>query len=343
MYNNKSTNKRFFLLIPLLFLISLSLILYKFGERWLKHLLIYLSHASWARNLVTNLGIARPVARRFVAGETLDEALIATRSLNANGLLVTLDYLGEQVTDEVIAAECRDEILGLLDKIAEFGLSANVSVKLTQLGLRIREEIALNNLRQILERAKSQNNRIRIDMEESDLVDSTLRVYRTLRDQYGFNNVGVVIQAYLYRSGADVKELIDEGAWVRLCKGAYAESPEVAFPDKADTDANFILLAKSMLSDLARENGVFLAVASHDEQIINEIKEYVHRIRTPKNNFEFQMLYGIRRDLQDQLVKEGYQVRAYVPYGTAWYPYLVRRLAERPANLWFFVSNFLRR
>jgi proline dehydrogenase len=211
------------------------------------------------------------------------------------------------------------------------------------LGLKINNELALDNLRQILSEACHYNNKVRIDMEESQAVDATLDKYRTLRDNDGFDNVGVVIQAYIFRSEADVRQLIEEGAWVRLCKGAYAEPPEVAFPAKADTDANFIKLTQMMLSEKARQNGTYLGIATHDEAMINAAIQYVRENKIPQNAFEFQMLYGIRRELQEALVKQGYQVRIYIPYGTAWYPYFVRRLAERPANLWFFVSNFFRR
>jgi proline dehydrogenase len=317
--------------------------LYLFGERWLRLVLIYLSHAGWARGLISKLPVARQVARRFVAGETIEEAMAACQALNARGLMVTLDYLGESITDEAVAAASRDEILQLLDRIEATGVDANVSVKLSQLGLRIRQDIALENMRHILSRAQEYGNRVRIDMEESELVDLTLEIYRTLRDDMGYANVGVVIQSYLYRSERDVARLIDEGAWVRLCKGAYAEPPDIAFPNKADTDASYVKLTQMMLSDEARGQGVYLGIATHDEKMIEAAVDYATREAIPPAEYEFQMLYGIRRDLQEGLVAQGYQVRTYVPYGTAWYPYFVRRLAERPANLWFFFSNLLRR
>jgi len=333
-----------FLWIPVFFtLILFAFAAYLYGERWLRLVLIYLSHAAWARNLVSSMPIARQVARRFVAGETLEEAMAATRALNARHMMVTLDYLGESVTDEAVAAASRDEILRLLDRINTTGLDANVSVKLSQLGLRIRHDLALENMRQILTRAKGYDNRVRIDMEESELVDRTLGIYRTLRDEMGFDNVGVVIQSYLYRSKRDVARLIEEGAWVRLCKGAYAEPPDIAFAHKADTDANYVKLTQMMLSDEARASGVYLGIATHDEDMINAALRFAESHAIPADAFEFQMLYGIRRDLQESLVDRGFRVRTYVPYGTAWYPYFVRRLAERPANLWFFASNLLKR
>ncbi len=333
-----------FLWFPVtVFFILLGIGVYLYGERWLRLILIYLSHAGWARQLISGLPIARRVARRFVAGETIDEAMAATQALNARELMVTLDYLGESVTDEAVANDCRDEILGILDRIEAAGLDANVSVKLSQLGLRIHPDIALENMRQILERAQRYDNRVRIDMEESELVDKTLDIYRTLRDEMGYPNVGVVIQSYLYRSERDVTRLIDEGAWVRLCKGAYAEPPEIAFSHKADTDANYVKLTQMMLGEEARANGVYLGIATHDEDMINAALDFAESQGISPDEYEFQMLYGIRRDLQDSLVSQGYRVRTYVPYGTAWYPYFVRRLAERPANMWFFISNLFKR
>lgn len=330
--------------VPLLLLtLFLGLLLYGNGERWLRQLLLYLSGAPWARNLVSSFSIAQRVAGRFVAGETVHEAMAVTRELNQAGMLVTLDYLGESVMDRAMAESARDEILHLLDCIEETRANANVSVKLSQLGVKIDRQLALDNMRQVLTRAQRYRNRIRIDMEDSPLVDTTLDIYRTLRDGDGFDNVGVVIQSYLYRSEADVRHLIEEGAGIRLCKGAYAEPPEVAFPDKADTDRNFVHLTRLMLSDEARQKGVYPAVATHDEKMIEATRNFVAAYNIPAEAFEFQMLYGIRRELQESLRHQGYRVRVYVPYGGAWYPYFMRRLAERPANLWFFISNLLRR
>ncbi len=338
----KKSSNNFSLFGISLLIIILALILYRFGERWLRLLLISLSHSAFARDIIERLPVARAVARRFVAGESLEEAMAATRALNARGMLVTLDHLGESVTDRNVALSARDEILKLLDRINDAGLKANVSVKLTQLGLRIDEQLALENMRQILARANEHGNKVRIDMEESEVVDTTLGIYRQLIDSYQFDNVGIVIQAYLYRSEEDVKQLADGGAWVRLCKGAYAEPPDIAFPEKRDTDANFMALTRFLLSQKARDNGVYLGVATHDEQMISETLAFATAEDIDPEEFEFQMLYGIRRDLQEELVKQGYKVRIYVPYGTAWYPYFVRRLAERPANLLFFIRNLFK-
>lgn len=342
---SQDKSRRLNLTLPILFglILIVGFLLYLYGERWLRHILIYLSHATWARDLVSSFTVAKQVAGRFVAGETAEEAMATTRELNEKGMLVTLDYLGESVKDSAEAIASKDEILSLFKMIDDTGGRANVSVKLSQLGLKIDTALALDNLRQILQEARKFNNKVRIDMEESQVVDATLDIYRTVRDEDGFDNVGVVIQSYLYRSEEDVRRLVEEGAWVRLCKGAYAEPPEVAYPDKADTDANFVKLTKMMLSEEARQNGVYLGVATHDEDMIDAAVQYVQAQQIPKDAFEFQMLYGIRRELQETLVQKGYKLRIYVPYGTAWYPYFVRRLAERPANLWFFISNFFRR
>ena len=337
----KSKRSRF--LIPILLPILIFAVLsFWFAETWLRQLLLYLSSASWARRLVSGMPIASRVASRFVAGERIEDALKATRELNQKGMLVTLDYLGESVSNIYEAMDARDEILRLLSKINDEGLNANVSLKLSQIGLKLDEQLALDNGRLIVECAHSYGNKIRIDMEESQVVDTTLDIYHTLRYDFGFENVGVVIQSYLFRSEEDVRALIEEGAWIRLCKGAYMEPPEVAFVDKADTDRNYIKLMQMLLSETAQQKGVYLGVATHDEQMIEETKEFARSRNLAPSDFEFQMLFGIRRDLQEMLVDQGYQMRIYVPYGAAWYPYFVRRLAERPANLWFFISNLLR-
>lgn len=319
----------------------------QFGERWLRTILLYLSNAVWARRLVSDWSIARRVAYRFVAGESIDEVIAVSRDLNEQGFLVTLDYLGESVTTLAEADDACREISRLLDAIGDQAVAnptvmANVSVKLSQLGLKIDPEHTLQHMISLLQKARSHNNKIRIDMEESALVDTTLRIYRTLRYNHGFDNVGVVIQSYLYRSQDDVRRLVEEGAWVRLCKGAYMEPPEVAYPVKADTDANYVRLMKQLLGEEARSTGVYTGFATHDEKMVAATKEFAALEGIGVEEFEFQMLYGIRRELQRQLVGDGYRVRIYVPYGTAWYPYFVRRLAERPANLWFFLSNFVR-
>lgn len=321
---------------------ALTFLLFRNGEKWLRNVLIYLSQAGWARNIVSNWSVSWRVASRFVSGADREAAIATTRALNSKGLLVTLDYLGESCTSEGEALQARAEILRLLDDIDRHKLQANVSVKPTQLGLKIDPELAYENICALAQKAKSVGNFIRIDMEDHPTTDATLNIYRRLRYSDGLDNVGVVIQSYLYRSEDDIERLIGDGARVRLCKGAYAEPPEVAYPQKVDVDANYLNLSRLMLSEKARSRGMYPAFATHDPAIIEDIKLYVRANHIPADSFEFQMLYGIRRDLQESLAREGYRVRVYVPYGTAWYPYFVRRLAERPANIWFFISNFVK-
>ncbi len=329
--------------VLLLLLMVAVIALYLRGEQWLRGILVYLSAATWARNIVTRVPLARSFASRFIAGDTTADAMAVVQELNRSGMSATINYLGEHVTtpDEAIAA--RDEILHLLDVIEEAGVDANVSIKPSQLGLQIDPQLLHDNLRVLLERAASYGNKIRIDMEDYPTLDTTLGIYRSLRDEDGFgNHVGIVIQAYLQRTADDLAQLAQEGAWIRLCKGAYAEPPAVAFPDKADTDRNYVKMAQLLLSEKARKNGVYVGFATHDEEMITAVIAHAESNRTPPSAYEFQMLHGIRRELQASLVRRGYQVRVYVPYGTAWYPYFVRRLAERPANLWFFLSNLVK-
>ncbi len=328
------------LLLPIIILAAAGYLVFRNGGSWLRHILSYLSTARWARNLVSNWSIAWRVASRFVAGTDRTAAIDLTREMNNNGLQVTLDYLGESCTNEGEALQAREEILRLLGDIGRNNLEANVSIKPTQLGMKIDYDLAVENICSLVAKASQMGNFIRIDMEDSPTVDTTLKIYRHIRYSAGLPNVGVVIQSYLYRSEADIEQLIEEGARVRLCKGAYAEPADVAFPKKIDVDANYLNLSRLLLSPKARQNGGYPAFATHDPKMIDEIKRYVRANNIPSDAFEFQMLHGIRRDLQESLVKEGYRVRVYVPYGTAWYPYFVRRLAERPANLWFFISNY---
>jgi len=309
----------------------------------LRSLFLYLARAGWAKGMIMRIGLARRTAHRFVAGDTLEEAIAATRQLNNHGLEVTLDHLGESVSDEAGALQATQDYLELLDAIAQSGIRATASLKLTQLGLDIRKDLCVDNVHEILEKAKATGNHITIDMESSDYTDVTLDVYRKLRDEHGFDNVGIVIQAYLYRSESDMKTLAAEGAFVRLCKGAYKEPPDRAFPDKADVDANFVHLVEQFLNPEACAAGAYLGIATHDEKMIDASIAHVKQHNVPYENFEFQMLYGIRSRLQQQLHDDGYKVRVYVPYGTQWYPYFMRRLAERPANIIFFISNFFRR
>lgn len=341
MHQNRSPIKwlLFFIIV-----IAFSVVLvYQYGERWIRTLLLYLSTADWARQTATQFPPAWQVASRFIAGETGQDVIHATKEVNQQGLSATLNFLGESVDTEEDAAAARESIIQLIQQVHHNGVNANVSVKPTQLGLHLGTQTILENLQQVLTAAEKYDTRIRIDMEDSSVTDTTLELYRHLRDKDQFGNrVGIVIQAYLYRTEADIEALIQEGAWVRLCKGAYKEPNELAFPQKADTDANFLKLAKLMLSDEAQQRGMYPSFATHDETLIQAIIQHARQHQIDKDSFEFQMLYGVRRDLQQEICHQGYRVRVYIPFGTAWYPYFMRRLAERPANLWFFISNFFK-
>lgn len=320
----------------------------------LRSFLIYLSKAAWAQKLITSWGFARRAAARFVAGDTAQDAIHVVRELNGKGITATLDRLGEHTSTAEEANAAADAIVQVLHQIDKAGVKANISIKLTQIGMGLDEETCRQNLVRILEQAKKGNNFIRIDMEDTPYTDITIGMYHSMLER-GFTPdcFGVVQQAYLFRAEADTRALLEKGARIRLVKGAYNESPEKAFPKKADTDSNFDLLAKIIIDATAtRENNAasmdgrippFTAIASHDDKRIGFAKKHAEKIGLPKRAIEFQMLYGIRRDLQEQLAEEGYPVRVYVPFGTQWYPYFMRRLAERPTNIWFFVSNYFRR
>lgn len=306
----------------------------------MRSLFLALSESAQLRQVAVGFGPARAMARRFVAGEELEEAVSVVHELNGQGVLATLDPLGENVTSETEARDATNEILSLIEAIQANGLQSGVSVKLTQLGLDLGPWLVTDNLQRILALAMQANRFVRIDMESSDYVQTTLDLFKELWASY--RNVGVVIQSYLYRSVDDVTRLIDMGASIRLVKGAYNEPSEVAFPDKRDTDANFVRLMQMLFSEQAQANGVYPAIATHDTKLIDWAKGHTQEQGISKKGFEFQMLYGIRTGLQRQLLEEGYKVRIYVPYGQQWYPYFMRRLAERPANVLFLVRNLLR-
>ena len=315
----------------------------------LRNLLLYLSRAGWARAIVTRLGIARRMARRFVAGETTDEAIATVRSLNARGINATLDHLGESVTTQAEATRAADDYVRVLELIEARQVRSNVSLKLTQMGLDLSQDFCYQNVRRIVETARRLGNFVRIDMEGTPHTDATIAVFRKLHAE--FDNVGLVLQAYLYRTEADLLALLEERARLRLCKGAYQEPPDKAFPRKADTDANFLRLAGLMLENAHRlppldPSGRFPplpAIATHDEKMVAGTLAHAERLGLAQGCCEFQMLHGIGRELQERLSTGGYPVRVYVPYGTQWYPYLMRRLAENPANVWFFVRALVRR
>lgn len=318
----------------------------------LRSFFIALSKASWAQDAIVKWGVARRASRRFVAGETVEDAVAAVKVLNGNGILATLDHLGENTKDRNDAENSTSEILALIQTIEETGIRSNISIKLSQIGLSLDEDLCRENLGTILDRARKSNNFIRIDMEDSTLTQKTVNAFLWARE-HGFENVGLVIQSYLFRSMDDILTLAKSGSRIRLCKGAYKEPAQIAFPQKSDVDNNYDRLVDVMyqsiidqnypVSDLSGKIPPILAIASQDEARIQHAIEASERLNIPKNCFEFQMLYGIRRNLQEDLVKKGYQMRVYVPYGTRWYPYFMRRLAERPANVWFFISNFFRK
>lgn len=318
----------------------------------LRSILIYLSQANWARQIVTRWSFARKAASRFIAGEKLDDAISVIRELNSQNINATLDHLGEHTSTADKAIQATNDIVEVIERIHQEGVRSGVSIKLTQIGMNVDENLCANNLDKILETAKKYTIFVRIDMEDSQWVEKTIELFRRNLSKFGSETVGIVLQSYLYRSEDDIAELLQAGARIRLCKGAYKEPEEIAFPEKSDVDKNFDLLVERMYEG-CKGNGVPLlsrdgrippipAIASHDENRINYAKDLLEDKGLPREAVEFQMLHGIRRDLQENLSEQGYPVRIYVPYGTEWYPYFTRRLAERPANLWFFISNLFR-
>ena len=299
-----------------------------------------LSRSHLVPRMIGHVGWAREAARRFVAGETLDEAIETVRRLNERDLLGILNYLGEHTITLDDAARARLEYLDTLDAIHDHGIDAYLSIKLSQLGLDLDEALCRDHLSALLERAGTYGIFVRLDMESSAYTDRTIELYCDLFRE--FPMLGTVIQANLRRSAADVDELIRIGASVRLVKGAYIEPPDVAYEAKQDVDSNYLRLLDRLLSPEAQQRGVRVAVATHDPRIVRWTKDETRERGIPRDRFEFQMLYGIRRDLQRRLVAQGYRVRVYVPYGAQWYPYLMRRLAERPANLLFLIRNLVR-
>lgn len=303
----------------------------------LRSTLLYLSNQPRVFRFVRNNGLAKKFARRFVAGETLADALSAVRALNDKGITASLDLLGESVSNEREARAAAGEYLKVLDRIHEERIDANVSLKLTAMGLDISEELCVVIMHDVLDRAQAYKTFVRLDMEASAYTERTLRLFEERLYPAYKENVGIVLQSYLYRTWSDVERAIQLGCRVRLCKGAYKEPASVAFPDKREVDQNFVKCMHALL-----EGGNYPGIATHDPAIITEAKRFVAEKAIERSRFEFQMLYGVRRDLQDQLVREGYRLRVYVPFGTQWYPYLMRRLAERPANVAFITGNVVR-
>jgi len=287
------------------------------------------------KNLVSRYGMAndRSFARRFVAGEDIDEALKACRDLKERGLAVTLDHLGESVTSLVEADAAARDYLRLMERVAAAGLDRNISIKLTQLGLDVDRGICVDNVRRILEAAKTLDFFVRIDMENHPYVQRTLDVFDTIWQQE-YRNAGLVLQSALYRSEGDLEHAIALGARVRLVKGAYKEPKSVAYQKKADVDRAYLRMLRRLLVE-----GNYPAVATHDVAMIADARQVAEQHRIERDRFEFQMLYGIRRDIQSALVADGYRLRIYVPYGREWFPYFMRRLGERPANVMFVVRS----
>ena len=301
----------------------------------LRSTLLMLSENEKFGSWVISNGTTRRMARRFVAGETLEEAIAAARRCHEVGMMASLDYLGENVANTSDTQRSRDAYLEIFEAIAQEKLQANVSCKLTQLGLDINSEFCAGLVLSIVERAANFDNFLRIDMEGSAYTQRTIDLVKRVRARNPA--VGTVIQSYLYRSEKDVADLLACGCRIRLCKGAYKEPEDVAFPRKADVDANYVRLMKILLS-----SGFYHAIATHDPQLIAATIRHAAEKRNSKDDFEFQMLYGVRTDLQRRLVKDGYRVRIYIPFGNDWFPYFMRRLAERPANVGFILRNFLR-
>jgi proline dehydrogenase len=303
----------------------------------LRSALLYLSNQPQVFKFVRHNTLARKFAERFVAGETLEQVLDAVVALNAKGISASLDLLGESIHAESEARAGGREYLHMLDRIRERGLDANVSVKLTAMGLDLSEDLCVEILHDIVGRARDYRTFVRLDMESSAYTDRTLHLfYDRLYPVFG-NHVGIVLQSALRRTESDVARAIAAGCRVRLCKGAYREPPAVAFPAKKDVDDNYVRCMKRLMKE-----GNYPGIATHDERIIETAKQFAAAEQIGTDRYEFQMLYGVRRDLQESLVRAGYRVRVYVPFGTQWYPYLMRRLAERPANVAFITGNVLR-
>jgi proline dehydrogenase len=301
----------------------------------IRQTLFRLSQQRQLRNIATTNSVAQSMARRFVAGESLNEALEAVLTINTQGMTATLDHLGENVTSRQEAEAATADAVESFRAIQEVGARCNASLKLTQLGLDVDPAFAFENISRVTEAAAQYENFVRIDMEGSAYVDRTLEMFFRLFPSH--RNVGVVIQAYLYRSASDLEQVVKSGARVRLVKGAYLEPPAIAFQRKEDVDANFVRLSELLLA-----HGRYPAIATHDPHMIEAAQSFARTQNIPKTAFEFQMLYGIRRDVQSQLVRDGYNVRIYVPYGPHWYPYLMRRMAERPANVMFVLNSLAR-
>ena len=296
--------------------------------------LIWLSRRQGVKDFATHLPYFKKFTTRFVAGDTIDDVIPVIRELNNENCTASFDHLNESVSNIAEANTEVAEYLNILGKIDEKQIRSNVSIKLTQFGLGIDPELAYHNARSVVEEAHRRGNFVRIDMEDSSVTQATIDLFKRLRAEFGLDDVGIVLQSYLYRTFADAQELVKLPARIRICKGDYNEPPEVAFPEKKDVDANYIKVMQLLLS-----SGIYHGIATHDPKMIDATIEFATREGIAKEKYEFQMLYGVRRDLQRQLARDGFNMRIYVPYGKHWYPYFMRRLAERPANIWFVLKN----
>jgi proline dehydrogenase len=299
--------------------------------------LIYLSRQERLKEFAAQFKPFKKLTTRFIAGENINEAIDAIRAINSRGCSASFDHLNESVNSpEETEAEVR-EYLNVLARIDESGIDSNISIKLTQFGLEIDPELAYRNARRVVVDAARRSNFVRIDMEGSNVTQATIDLFKRLRAEFGLNHVGIVLQSYLRRTLDDTRELLKIPARIRICKGAYDEPSEVAFPDKKDVDNTYVEVMKLLLS-----SGTYHGIATHDPKMIDATIDFAQREGINHDAFEFQMLYGIRRDLQEQLARDGYRMRVYVPYGQHWYPYFMRRLAERPANIWFVMKNLFK-
>jgi len=299
--------------------------------------LIYLSRQEGLKEFAAHFKPFQKMTTRFVAGETIEEAVAAIRELNAAGCSASFDHLNESVANAEEAEKEVDQYLRILDRIDQTGINSNVSIKLSQFGLELDPELAYQKARAVVADAAQRGNFVRVDMESSSVTQVTIDIFKRLRSEFGRNDVGIVLQSCLRRTYADAQDLLKLPARIRICKGAYHEPPDVAFPDKKDTDENYIRVMQLLLS-----SGVYHGIATHDPKMIQATIEFAGREGLGKEAFEFQMLYGVRRDLQHQLADDAHNMRVYVPYGKRWYPYFMRRLAERPANIWFVLKNLFK-
>jgi len=296
--------------------------------------LIWLSRQEGLKDFATSFKLFKKLTTRFVAGDTVDEVIPIIREINRENSTASFDHLNESVESATEAEREVAEYLNILAKIDEQKVRSNVSIKLTQFGLGLDPELAYRNARRVVEEAHRRGNFVRVDMEDSSVTQATIDIFKRLRAEFGLNDVGIVLQSYLYRTLADAQELIKLPARIRICKGAYFEPPEVAYSDKKDVDANYVKVMQLLLS-----SGIYHGIATHDPKMIDATIDFAQREGIGKEKYEFQMLFGVRRDLQHQLARDGFNMRVYVPYGKHWYPYFMRRLAERPANIWFVLKN----